>query len=70
MVVLSQKPRYRLLLPLLLHHPFVVFPQQQLEMLRPFMSVDGVAHLLSYLRRKTIADNCLASFKAIKLLLL
>ena len=61
MVVLPQKPRYRLLLPLLLHHPLVVFLQQMLEMFCSLLPVDGVAHLLCNLRRKTIADNCLAS---------
>ncbi len=57
MIILPQKPLHRLLLALLVLHPLVVFLQKPLKMFRPFLSVDGTAHLLRYLRRKAISDN-------------
>ena len=57
MIILPQKPLQHLLLPLLVLHPLVILPQQPLKMFRPFLSVDGTAHLLRYLRMKVIADN-------------
>ena len=59
MVILPQKPLHRLLLSLLVLHPLVVFPQQSLKMFCSLMPVDGVTHLLCYLKRKVIPDESL-----------
>ena len=59
MVILPQKPLHRLLLALLVLHPLVVFPQQSLKMFCSLMPVDGVTHLLSYLRREVIFNESL-----------
>lgn len=62
LIILPQKLLYRHLLPLLLCQPFVVFPQKPLKVLRPFLSVNDIAHLLRYLRRKVVANDCFPGF--------
>ena len=59
MIILPQKPLYRLLLALLVLHPLVVFPQQTLKVFSSLLPIDGVTHLLSYLRREIIPDESL-----------
>ena len=59
MVILTQKPLHRLLLALLVLHPLVVFPQQALKVFSSLLPVNGVTHLLCYLRREVIPNESL-----------
>ena len=59
MIILPQKPLHRLLLALLVLHPLVVFLQKTLKVFSSLLPVDGVTHLLCYLRREVIPNESL-----------
>ena len=59
MIILPQKSLHRLLLALLVLHPLSIFPQQSLKVFSSLLPVDGIAHLLCYLRREIIPDESL-----------
>jgi len=59
LTILPQKPLHRLLLALLVLHPIIVFPQQTMKVFSSLLPIDGVAHLLCYLRREVIPDESL-----------
>lgn len=57
MVVLLQKPLNHLLLPLLLHQPFIIFLQESLEVFRFLLSINGITHPFCDLRREVIPNK-------------
>jgi len=59
MIILPQEPLHHLLLPLLLNQPVVILLQKTLKVFCSLLPVDGVAHLLCYLRREVIPDGYL-----------